>query len=137
MEGAVRTLQTAAQTRKSQIEDQIRKLRDIDEKLDRFMEDLTRSRAEFDRQSSLPKLDPRSKRDLVDSFEKANEGLEKVLAQINGEVDSILSDVEDTPFLKRRLQEARHKLDDFTLELVLSWFNNQYVALLAIFSSSQ
>ena len=52
---------------------------------------------------------------LIDDFQKVHRGLEKNLNKIENEVDTILSAVEDTPFLKRRLQEARQKLDEFAL----------------------
>ena len=115
VEESVRELEKAALARKKDIEDQIQKLKDIDDSLDNFISELARNKKDFDERSSAPNLHPKTKKILVDDFQKVHRGLEKNLNKIENEVDTILSAVEDTPFLKRRLQEARQKLDEFAL----------------------
>ena len=115
VEESVRDLEKVAVDRKEDIERQIQKLKDIDDSLDSFMSELARNKKDFDGQSSAPSLHPKNKKNLVDDFQKVHRALEKNLNKIENEIDTILSDVEDTPFLRRRLQEAKQKLDEFGL----------------------
>ena len=115
VEETVKKLERAALDRKKEIEDRVKKLKDIEANLDKFIDELARNQKDFDRQASVANLAPAAKRNLIDDFEKAHASLQKTLDEINSEVDEIVSDVEDTPFLKRRMQEATQKLDDFAI----------------------
>ncbi|XP_063682354.1 microtubule-actin cross-linking factor 1, isoforms 6/7-like isoform X4 [Bolinopsis microptera] len=117
VEESVQDLEKTAIDRKKDIENKIQELKEIDDKLDNFISELARNKKDFDRQSSEPTLHPKTKKQLVDDFQKVHRALEKTLNKIDNKIDDFLSDLEETPFLKRRLQEARQKLDDFALSL--------------------
>ena len=118
VEESVKDLEQTALDRKKDIENKIQELKEIDDKLDNFISELARNKKDFDRQLSEPNLHPKTKKQLVDDFQKVHRALEKTLNKIDNKIDDFLSDLEETPFLKRRLQEARQKLDDFALSLV-------------------
>lgn len=118
-EESVATLDKTSQVRKKDIEDQIQKLKRVEDTLDRFMDELARNKKDFDRQSSVPNLHSYEKKELIGDYQKCVDGLEKNLKELNSEVDEILTGVEDTPFLKRRLQEAKQKLDEFSITYVI------------------
>lgn len=117
VEEEVHALEKAALDRKKGIEEQIQKLKDIEDDLDNFMAELSRNKKDFDRQSAAPNLHPKDKKDLVDDFQDAHRALEKNLKKIRADVNKIISSTEETPFLKRRLQEAEQKLEEFALSL--------------------
>ena len=115
VEKKIKDLEDAALGRKKEIEERMQKLKEIEESLDNFIDELARNQKNFDRQATGASLDPADKRDLIDDFEKTRAALQKTLDKIKLEVEEMVSDVEDTPFLMRRIQEATQKLDDFAL----------------------
>eukprot|EP00116_Pleurobrachia_bachei_P001528 sb/3461790/ len=110
-------MERGALDRKKQIEDRIGRLQQIEEDLAGFIEDLTRVKKDFDKKLSNPNLSGDEKKKLLEEFEDTKAGLEKKLDRIRGEVETLCDGVEDTPMVKRRLQEAEQKLRDFTAGL--------------------